>query len=442
MRRLLCALALAAALSLDAAALHGQPRAECAALLTAQKVGRPGPDPCQTLAVWIVDKSPSVQEAAKSILRDDDAAEVAFSPRDVQAQHPQQAALGGTPAQGHAIPGVQPAGVAAGTIAAVGTDAGNDALAALGLNPVILFLGDEASRRLAQYSRFADLTVFVPVSDLSSGPDAEEEGDGPRYFGARLRINFAGISSGSAVWDGAVALTRSWISQGGRNAGQVRQVLAQAPDLAGCVAALLAQEPSAAAITASCGSEVKLEVDLDEARQLREQLAVVRRAADARYFGVDVRFDKGDPTMGAVQDASGTFLFAGLSAGRRLGGTAGGSATYGIRSRLGVRHASLDGAEESEFAVEGGLGLEMARRIEGQEINASAAVEFRQGDAEDELTDALQTNFGVARGSLLIPITAGNSLSINVGTPIWGEVSPTLSVNFNWGLLLPGQSND
>lgn len=432
-------LVLAGALLSVVTPAQGQSPADCAAALTAQNVSRHGPDPCHTLAVMVATMSPAVRAAADSILRDEDAAVgTVFSARDLQAQHPQQPALGGTPAQGHALPGVQPAGVAAGTIAAVGTDAGDDALAALGLNPVILFLGDAASRQLAQYSRFADLTVFVPVTDLSSRGGEDEQASGPGYYGARLRINVLGISSGSAVWDGARTLTRSWISRAGRNTEKVRQSLAAAPDVAGCASALISGQ-SEAAVTASCGAPVTLEVDVDEARRLRQELANVRRAADARYFGMDIRFDHGDPTMGAVEDASGSFLFAGLSFGRRTGGTAGGGAEYGIRSRLGVRHASLDSEETSEFAVDGGVGVELARRVQGQEINASAAIEFRQGNAEDAMEQQLQTNFGILRGSFLLPVTAGNSLSINVGTPLWGGVSPTLSINFNWGLFLPGQ---
>jgi hypothetical protein len=185
---------------------------------------------------------------------------------------------------------------------------------------------------------------------------------------------------------------------------------------------------------------VTLEVDPQEAEQLRQQLASVRRAADAQYFGADVRVDVGDPTLGSVENASGTFLFAGLSYGRRLGGTAEESSSFGFRSRLGVRHATLDSIAKSEFAVEGGFGFEMARQIQSQEINASAAIEFRQGNSDPVVTDQFQTNFGMLRGSLLLPITAGNSLSINFGTPIWGDASPVMSVNFNWGLLFPDRA--
>jgi hypothetical protein len=429
-----------AALSFDASPVHGQRPDDCRSVLTAHGVpgDRQGNDPCQTLAVRVATMAPSVQAAAAAILRDDAIPVGAiFSQRDFQARHPQQPSLAGTPAQGHAIPGVQPAGVAAGSIAAVGTDAGQDAIAALSLNPVILFLGEEVSRQLARYSRFADLTLFLPVSGFGDREPASSPPDGtPRYYGARLRLNVHGLAAGSTVWDSARVLVRNWITRAGRNVQRVRQVLAGAPDLAACANALL-EGAGAATITANCGTPVTLEVDLQEAEQLRAELVNVRRAADSRYFGADLRLDMGDPTMGAVENASGRSLFGGLSFGRRLGGHPAGGADYGVRSRLGVRHAQLDAFDDTEFAVEGGLGFEFARQIEMQQINASAALEFRRGNAPANLTDQFQTNFLMLRGSFLLPITAASSLSINVGTPLAGEVSPIFSVNFNWGLLLP-----
>lgn len=406
--------------------VHAQDPESCRAVLRKQPglAGETFANPCLSLATLIITGDQQVRAAVSKV----------FGPRDLQARHPQQAALAGTPAQGHAIPSVQPAGVAAGTIAAVGTDAGNDAIAALGLNPAILFIGDEVSRRLAQYSRFADLTVFVPVSQSKSEEAGTTTGAQKlRYFGARLRLNLVGVTSGSEVWDGAVSLIRNWISRAGRNQERVRNVLTTAPNLEQCADALIAND--AAATLSACGQAVTLEVDMAEAEQLRGELTRVRQAADARYFGADVRFDTGDPTMGAVENASGNFMFAGLSYGRRIAGNA--AASYGTRLRLGARHAKLDNVGQAEFAVEGGAGFELARRLENQEVNASTALEFRYGNAEANLTDRFQTNFIMARGSLLLPITSGNSLSINFGVPISGGVSPTLSVNFNWGLLMP-----
>jgi hypothetical protein len=54
------------------------------------------------------------------------------------------------------------------------------------------------------------------------------------------------------------------------------------------------------------------------------------------------------------------------------------------------------------------------------------------------LTDVFQTNFGAIRGCVILPMTTGNSMSINAALPLWGAKSPTLSVNVNWALLLAG----
>ena len=110
-----------------------------------------------------------------------------------------------------------------------------------------------------------------------------------------------------------------------------------------------------------------------------------------------------------------------------------------LRSRLGVRHATLDATDENEFAAEGGIGLHMARALGDQEINGSAGIEFRYGTAEADAAERLQSDFLMARGTLLIPVAAAHSLSLNFGTPLNGGVSPSLSVNFNWGVLLPDE---
>lgn len=389
-------------------------------------------NPCQALAVDLAATAPPVARAAEVILRPDaGVAGTVFSQRDLQARHPQQPALGGTAAQGQAVPDVQPAGVAAGTIAAVGTNAGQDAIAALSLNPAILFLGDAVTRELARYSRFLDVTMFVPVSDTSR-PDASR----PRYFGARLRLNVQGLASGSNVWDRAVELIASWISRAGRNVARVQELLASAPDLVACAVALK-NDAGVESVAAGCGRSFTLEVDLEEAEELRGQLARVRREADSRYFGADIRYDHGDPTLGEIARASGDFLFAGLSYGRRLGGRVAEGAAFGVRSRIGVRHARLDASSTSEFAAEGGFGFDVSRALDDNEITGSAALEFRYGNADAALRDPLQTNFVVFRGSFLLPVSAGHSISLNFGAPLDGDVSPTLSVNFNWGVLLP-----
>ena len=361
-----------------------------------------------------------------------------FSERDLQNRKSQNASPGGTPAQGEAIPSVQPAGVAAGTIAALGTRAGQDAVAALSVNPLVVFLANQASRQLARASRLADVTVYIPVSGVNRpSTAAPADPNKLRYVGARVRWNLLGVSSGDEVWEEADKILKAQISQFSVFVTAMTGVFQTVANVRACVDALRAPEPVAAGSAPPCDTlDVSWRVDEAQAIKLREQLATIRRQADAKYLGADLRYDFGDPTLGDVENASGKFLFAGMAAGRRFGdGTRRTSA--GMRGRLGIRHAKLDSVDEAEFAAEGGVGFEVSRTLsDDDEVHVAGAVEFRRGGAPANLTDQFQTNFTMLRGTISLPVTKGNSLSINVGKPITGDVSPIFSVNFNWGLLL------
>lgn len=431
---------LVAVILVAAAPALAQTKADCKAALTTFGVAEAehSNDPCFVLATYIATMSKPVLGVVDLFL-DDELPSGLFAQRDLQPRGAQQPALSGTPAQGHAIPSIQPTGVASGTIAAVGTDAGADAIAAISVNPIVLALGNQASKALAKWSRTTDLTVFVPVTNTKKEADAdadESATDKPEYFGVRLRFNFTGARAGSQVWDEASRLARQWIDQTRGNLDRILAVLAQAPSVAGCAAALVAGGADAAKPTA-CGTAFSFDLNRGQAESLRAELARVRRAADAKYLGVDVRFDHGDPTLGAEENAAGTFMFAGIAAGRRFTGS-GEGLNAGFRARLGMRYAKLDHEPTPEYAAEGAAGFEFTRSLDDQEINGAIGVEFRRGNAEPNLTDMFQTNFGVIRGSLILPMTTTNSMSINAAIPLWGEKSPTLSVNFNWALLLSG----
>jgi hypothetical protein len=405
----------------------------CASVYAERKLGTPPADQaCFALAVAIYTHV-TTSEAAAILRAEPVRVGDVFSQRDLQNRRAQGAALVGTAAQGRAVPGVQPAGVAAGTIAAVGTRAGQDAIAALTLNPAVLFLADEATKQLAKLSRFADVTFFIPVSGVEQSEEDADSGK-LRYFGARLRLNFTGLSAGSAVWDRADELLKKRIAAAAIATTALAETLSTSKNLRACVAALL-DGGTAQAVIDSCGAPFGFTPDLKAAAAIREELTKVRRAADAKYFGADIRYDIGDPTLGAVANSRGQFLFAGLAAGRNFGS---GLATAGIRGRLGLRHAKLDSVDEAEFAAEGGVGFDLSRYVGEDELNVQGAVEFRHGNAPPNMTDQFQTNFVMLRASLIVPVTAGNSISINVGKPLSGEVSPVFSVNFNWGLLLAG----
>ena len=395
-------------------------------------------DPCLLLANALLTQSSLLQSAALLITQPDaiDPGTV-FSQRQLQQANPSPASMAGSLAQSEAIPGVSPTALASGSIAMVGSEAGDDALVALGLNPAVLFFINEASEALARYSRFMDLSVFLPVTETSTGTND----DGLDYFGLRLRMNWFGVAAGDQLWDESAVLIRDWMARTGQALAKTLELLGDAPNMTACAIALDGGADEAA-VTSACGRPLDLGIDADQAnavaRELGEALARVRRDLDADYFGADIRLDWGDPTLGAVPGASGTSLFAGVGYGRRILGDPASDTSAGLELRAGGRHTSVDVDSRGRFAFEGGLGLELTRSLDLQEISAGVGVELRYGRGGASLTEEqAQMNWTVFRSSLVVPITDANSLSIAVGLPIDGDVSSYLSVNFNWALLLP-----
>src|SRR5688572_17799256 len=154
-------------------------------------------DPCLLLANALLTLSPLLQSAATLITQPDaiDPGSV-FSQRQLQQANPAAASMAGSLAQSEATPAVSPTALASGSVAMVGSEAGDDALVALGINPAVLFFINEASEALAKYSRFMDLSLFVPVTETSTGADD----DGLDYFGLRLRMNWFGVTAGDQLW--------------------------------------------------------------------------------------------------------------------------------------------------------------------------------------------------------------------------------------------------
>ena len=387
--------------------------------------------PCRTLAAFLAFSAPAVRDAADRFLasRASNPAAV-FGQRAFQARHPQHAALGGTPAQSDAVPSVRPAALSTGSVALVGSEAGDRALAALGINPAMLFFADYATDQLARLSRFMDLSVFVPVT---AGDGAAATSGTLDYVGVRLRLNVHGLAAGDAVWEGADSLIRAWAADRASDAARVEALLTGAPSIAACAEALV--EGDAGRIRSGCGRDFAFDIDAEATEALRDDLEAIRAAADAEYFGADVRIDFGDPTLGAVPGADATTLFAGLAWGRRLGAR-GDRGTWGVRARLGARHSSLADGSGSGLGVEGALGFELARAIEMQEVSAAIGLEGAW-TGNDAVADRLRTNAALVRASLVVPLLGGSSVSMAVGAPIAGDLSSFLTVNFNWGLLLP-----
>lgn len=390
---------------------------------------------CTALAGLIITElsQPEAKEILKTILKPDVAR--VFSPRDMQNRSANQPELGGSIAQGQAVPGVQPAGVAAGSIAAVGTNAGRETIAALTFNPAVLFLAERASAQLARAARLADLTVFVPVSNAPEGDITTVTSSSKlRYVGVRARVNITGVTDGTRLWREADALLEKRIARLATSTEHLFGLLVHTSDVEGCTAALL-DTRTADAVSDACGAPFGYTADIKEAQQIHDEFSKVRRAADRRYFGVDLRFDTGDPTLGAVANASGDFTFVGLAFGQRIGAETASGISSGIRVRLGVRHAKLDSQSKADITTDFAAGWEMRRAMaDEEELTLSAGVEWRQASDTPAL-DAFQAT-KMIRASMSIPLVKGAGVSLNLAKPLDSGGSPIITVSFNWGLLL------
>ena len=173
---------------------------------------------------------------------------------------------------------------------------GAHAITSLTVNPSIFFGGDPKS--VARSSRLTDLTVFFPVNNL----DRDEDGD-IDYFGFRLRVNFTGVSAGGQVWDKATAEFESLLRSETRAAAALLKSFASMTEATMRECAVAIQSESAPqTIEALCGALFVPPV-AEDYKALRAELDRVRIEADSRYFGLDVRLDSGDPTLGAVENA-------------------------------------------------------------------------------------------------------------------------------------------
>jgi hypothetical protein len=82
------------------------------------------------------------------------------------------------------------------------------------------------------------------------------------------------------------------------------------------------------------------------------------------------------------------------------------------------------------------VGFELARPLdEDNLLTLSAGLEARYG-GEAAREAELQTNYTVFRFALTVPVGDGAGIAVGLSAPIDGGVSPTLTVNVNWSVLL------
>ena len=388
-----------------------EPDSACAAVLRSR--GHPGSS-CRSLAVAIVTR------ATERMYRPD--------PRDLQHTAPRPA-LAGSAAQSEAVPGVQPLAVSGVSLAAAGTDSGARSLVAITLNPAVLFVSPGDAEAIAAASRIADLTLLLPVDDLDRNGDGRVD-----YVGARFRLNLVGASAGRRVREAGRAFLRA-VQAEADLVNEVLGALRRTESPESCGAELLEARSSRTRRVRRCGGEVGLEPDSAVYREMRERIRAAREEADARYLGLEVRADFGDPLLsGRVPDRT-TALSAGLGFGRRVSGNGDGTAA-GFRGRAGLRYTHLPDPGPASFGFDGGVGFELARPINDTDlVTASAGLEFRYGGKAPE-------DYTVIRFGFAVPVAGGAGVAVAFSAPLDGEISSTLSVSFNWSLLLSGSHRE
>lgn len=384
----------------------------CAVVLTSHQL--PGRS-CQSLAVAAVDVMTRRYYSP-------------LSSRDLQNTSAKPGTAGSA-AQAEAVPSVQPEGAGGATVAAVGTDSGTRTMVALTVNPALFFVPPGNAERSATANRIADLTLLLPADNI----DADANGR-PDYFGVRVRLNVNGARAGRAVTDAGKAFLRAVQKEADRMAEIRKALLETVTDIGACGEALLDPDASAVTTRSACGAEFR--GSSDTYQELRRAFDRAHEEADAKYFGVDLRADWGDQTLGSVSDAAASAITAGLAFGRRLGGS-NETASVQFRGRAGYRYANLWKTSATSRAFDGGIGLEARRALdESSAVTLSAGIEARYGG--DEASEKLlQTNFTMFRATLALPIAGATGVSIAFGTPLAGAIDPTFSVNFNWSVLLP-----
>lgn len=353
------------------------------------------------------------------------------SPRDLQSRASGNAAGGAGAAGTEAVATVQPTALAGGTLGALGTGGGADGIAAISLNPLAMLAGGGAAG--AAKSRIADITLLAPLAN-------DPAGDSLRYLGLRIRINTESAHQ-RRVLDSAESLFRNRVVANLASMRRLEAIFAEAPDAAACAGALAAAQPGDD-VTSACGAPFDVGAYDVSGAAFRKYTATIRDSLDARYVGLDLRLDRGDPTFGAVPGLDGTFLYAGVAMGRRLIKRDADGLSIGWRGRVGAQYITVDSGAVTD-SLRTGVATDVALAFEAiypsafRPIRIIGGVEYRSGSPLPSTTDdALELDGLRWRLSIDIPVTAANGVAIAYSTPLSGGGRPSLNVSFNWQLLL------
>lgn len=374
----------------------------------------------------------------------DDSREIALekrtiTPRDLQTKKTNTPNSVSALNQGDAAPALYPFALGGGSVGGTGSEGGTNALTTLSLNPAIFFADMDNAGESAKWGRLMDMSVILPLNEIQSGAL-----DKLSYLGIRARVNTLGSLKGSKLDEQAAAAFREVLENAGQEQQRIKDLMMNASNCEKCIEQLnkfSLGQGSASAVSLACNGEFG-GTDGDAIyKAFDEKLQELLEEADKKYFGLDLRGDFGDPTLGAVDSARGTSLYAGVGWGKSFKGDQ--DASKNFRLSLGLRYKDLETVDANAFDLDGAAGFDITWPYQFQQIKLGVGLEFRKNfekNVDDmtvmDLTEAFETDYLFFRTSLNIPITPSNSFSFQYGTAIAGEKSTVLSLNFNWKLLL------
>jgi hypothetical protein len=364
-----------------------------------------------------------------------------IAPRDLQTDRSNNAGTVSALNQAEAVPALYPFALGGGSVGGAGSEAGTNALTAISINPAIFFADMNDVDESAKWGRLMDLTAIVPLNGISSLDSNRLE-----YFGLRGRINFTGAEKGGELYQNVITSFGHVLNSADIETDLIQQIIEDSPDCVRCAMQfqkVANGEAKAGSIESVCGSPYSVDESDEVFRSFKEDIDRLIHAADKKYFGLDLRADFGDPTLGAVENARGTSIFAGIGYG--FSGDAGGKKKHytSLHSRLGIRYKDMEDFEGTIFDIDGAAGFEFSWPYQFQQIKFGLGLEFRASLDEQidqappgDLDQAFETDYLYFRTSLNVPITHSNGIGVQYGTSIVGDKSPILSVNFSWNLLL------
>jgi hypothetical protein len=281
--------------------------------------------------------------------------------------------------------------------------------------------------------RIFDLSVTAPFA--LDGASAEDV----RFVGVRARVNATAPISAAHLNE-----LVKYYAAAGRLADNLEQILTNAPDVNECADALLQkQSPS----LETCGAVLNVSPSDVEALRARAKraIAAARREADRYYLGLDLRFDRGDPTGTLLPGDRGTRLFAAVGGGLRIAS----SEIWELELRVhagGDYFRGLDRLESGErpepiFSFDWGTALVVNGYTHGttdkQHIGLGVGLQGRHSNRSAS-SDVAPTNFLNLNLMAIVPAAAGADIGVAATVPLSDAKVPQgtiISFSTDLGLL-------